>query len=123
MALILSTGIDPILLKTREMILEHSGHGVVSAITESEVRDACRQHIFSVAIVGQALSPALKTRIQRIVRAHCPAARILELYPANSEPVLRHADAWLEVPLENPGELVDRVNALGNDTRRNCAAA
>lgn len=123
MALILSTGIDPILLKTRELILERSGHSVVSAMTESEVRDACRQHVFAVAVVGQALSPGSKTRIQRIVRVHCPAAKILELHPANSEPVLRHADAWLEVPLENPGELVSRVTALANDSKRNCAAA
>jgi len=123
MALILSTGTDPILLKTRELILERAGHGVVSAMTESEVRDACRQYVFGVAVIGQALSPASKTRIQRIVRVHCPAARTLELYPANSEPVLRDADAWLEVPLENPGELVDRVTALGNDSNRNCAAA
>jgi hypothetical protein len=40
-ALVLCTGIDPVLMETRKLILERSGHKVMSATAEPELENAC----------------------------------------------------------------------------------
>ena len=112
MALILCTGVDPVLIKTRQLILEAAGHKVTTAINESAVAAACQQQVFDVAVIGQAVSPTVKRQIMALIRRHCPSARVLELYRYSTGRILSNADAWLEVPVDVPQELAERVTAL-----------
>lgn len=112
MALVLCTGVDPVLMKTRQLILEAAGHTVIPAVDEREVKAVCSLHKFDVAIIGQTLAPKIKARVLGLVREHCPPAKILELYPLYQNKALEDADAWLEMPTRAPEELVDTVNTL-----------
>jgi CheY-like chemotaxis protein len=111
MALVLCTGVDPVLMKTRQLILENAGHTVVPAIDEHEIEAACSKQKFDVAVIGQNISPNVKARFAELVRAHCPTAGILELCPPYASKTLKNADAWLEMP-GDPEELVNAVNSL-----------
>jgi DNA-binding response OmpR family regulator len=112
MALVLCTGVDPVLLTTRKLILEHAGHKVVTATDELTVKAACEQQAFDVAVIGRAVSALAKRRLLMVIRRHCPSAQILELYRFNSGRILEDADSWLEVPADVPQELAERVTAL-----------
>jgi hypothetical protein len=54
----------------------------------------------------------VKQRIALLIRQHCPAAKILELHPRYAGKAVKDADSWLEVPIDVPSELADRVNEL-----------
>ena len=112
MALVLCTGVDPVLLKTRKLILQSAGHRVITAMDESAIAKACGQHAFEVAIIGQTAPESVKRRIMMLIRTNCPAARVLELYRFSIGKILEDADAWLEVPSDLPQELAERVNAM-----------
>jgi len=112
MALVLCTGVDPVLIKTRQLILQQAGHTVITAVDESAVTTACQQHTFEVAVIGQAVSPMVKRQIMELIRKHCPTAKILELYQFSTSRILEDADSWLAVPAEVPQELAERVTAL-----------
>jgi CheY-like chemotaxis protein len=111
MALVLCTGVDPVLLRTRQLILENAGHTVVPASDEREIKAACSKQKFDVAVIGQNIPPKVKARLVELVREHCPAAAILELCPPYASKALKDADAWLEMP-SDPEELVNAVNSL-----------
>jgi CheY-like chemotaxis protein len=111
MALVLSTGNDPVLMKTRQLLLEGAGHTVVPASDEREIRAVCDRQKFDVAVIGQHISPNVKIRVVDLVREHCPDVRILELTLPYASKALKDADAWLEMPSE-PQELVTAVNSL-----------
>jgi len=112
MALVLCTGVDPVLLKTRKLILQSAGHTVITAMDESGIAKACGQHAFEVAVIGQTAPESVKRRIMTLIRTNCPAARVLELYRFSTGKILEDADAWLEVPSDLPQELAERVNAM-----------
>ena len=112
MALVLCTGVDPVLMRTRQLILEHAGHTVVTAGDESEIIAACRQHEFDVAVIGQAVSTKVKRQIMTAIRQCRPTIKVLELYRCPTGKSLDNADAWLEVPTDVPQELAERVAAL-----------
>lgn len=57
MALVLSTGIDSVLMKPRQLILESAGHTVVRASDEREIKAVCSRQKFDVAVIGQHISP------------------------------------------------------------------
>ena len=116
MALVLCTGVDPVLMKTRQIILENAGHTVVPASGEHEIKAVCGEQKFDVAVIGQSISSKAKTRVLDLVREHCPAARILELTRPYASKALEDADAWLEMPSE-PEELVKAVNSLAVDKK------
>jgi hypothetical protein len=97
-ALVLCTGVNKVLLETRKLILERAGHTVVSVIDEPSLLPACQKHSFDVAVIGQTLSMNMKRRIASIITQHCAGAKLLELYPQFSKPVLSEADAALPVP-------------------------
>jgi CheY-like chemotaxis protein len=113
-ALVLCTGIDPSLLRTRKLILEKAGHTVVTASDQRDVVAACKNHEFNVAVIGQTVSTKSKRSISSLVRQNCPSAKILELYQANHGPALPagEADAWLEVPTDVPQDLAAQVSKL-----------
>jgi hypothetical protein len=114
MALVLCTGVEQSLLRTRKLILEKAGHTVLTAIDQRDVVAACRKHSFNVAVIGQTVSTKSKRAISSLVRQHCPSARILELYQANHGPALPdgEADSWLEVPTDVPQDLAAHVSKL-----------
>jgi CheY-like chemotaxis protein len=112
MALVLSTGVDKALLKTRRLILESAGHKVATVMDETALLVACKEHSFDVAVIGQTVSANFKRRACTLIRQHCPAAKILELYPPHMGRVLDDADSWLVVPAEAPQELAERVDEL-----------
>jgi hypothetical protein len=112
MALVLCAGADASLVRTRQLILERSGHVVVPALDEPTVVAACGQHKFEVAVLGHSLAPQAKRRMAGVVREHCPASKVLELYALSTGTALQDADAWLEVPSEDPQELAARVQEL-----------
>lgn len=114
MALVLCTGVDPILMKTRQLILETAGHTVIPALDERGIEAACSQYKFDVAVIGKSITPKIKARVLELLRKHCPAARILELYPAYTGRALKDADAWLEMSSASPEELADAVNLLAS---------
>ena len=109
MALVLCTGVDPVLMKTRQLILENAGHTVVPASDEHEA--VCGRQKFDVAVIGQNIPARVKTRVLDLVREHCPEAKILELTLPYASKALQDADAWLEMPSE-PEELAKAVNSL-----------
>jgi CheY-like chemotaxis protein len=112
MAQVLCTGVDPVVMKTRQLILENAGHTVVPASDEDAVKAVCAQNKFDVAVIGQNISAKMKTRVLEIVRENCPAAKVLEVYPSYAPKALENADAWLEMPSTSPEDLVDLVNSL-----------
>ncbi len=117
MALVLCTGVDPVLMRTRQLILEGAGHTVVPAFDEREIKAVCNQHKFDVAVIGQTISPKVKAHVLDLVREHCPTARILELYPPYVGKSLTEADAWLQMPTDRPEELVEAVNSLAAEKK------
>jgi hypothetical protein len=114
MALVLCTGVNRNLVATRKMILEEAGHTVVPALSDRDLIQACEQHDFDVAVIGQAISSREKNRIYSLVRLHCPSLRVLELYSPHEGKVLIAADDWLAVPADVPTDLADHVSALAD---------
>lgn len=111
-ALVLCTGKDPSLLRTRKLILERAGHTVITATDRRAVTAACNQHKFDVAVLGQSVSSESKRVIRNLIRQLCPSTKILELYQANSGRTIQDADSWLEVPTDVPQDLAERVSEL-----------
>lgn len=112
MALVLCTGSDTVVMKTRQLILESAGHSVILASNDGEVEKACRNHQFDVAVIGQNVSPAVKKRLFVLLREYCTKAKILELHRPFNEKVLPDAHAWLVMPSETPEELAEIVTEL-----------
>jgi hypothetical protein len=112
MALVLCTGSDPVVMKTRQLLLETAGHTVILASDDSQVEKACKSHQFDVAVIGQNVSPAVKQRFFGLVREHCASTRILELLRPFNDRTLDKADASLVMPSETPEQLVELVTAL-----------
>jgi hypothetical protein len=118
MALVLCSGANQALLKTRRYILEAAGHTVVTVTDESALLAACKKHSFDVAVVGQSTAPKVKHRIASLVREHCPNAKVLELYEPHLGRELKDADSWLATPTDVPRDLADRVTELANGNGR-----
>ena len=52
MALVLCTGIDPSVVRTRQLILERAGHVVVPALDKANLIKACQQDKLDVAVLA-----------------------------------------------------------------------
>lgn len=112
MALVLCTGSDTVVMKTRQLILESAGHMVILASNDGQMEKACKSHQIDVAVIGQNVSAAVKMRFFLLLRKHCTTAKILELHRPFNEKVLPQADGWLVMPSENPEELAELVTEL-----------
>lgn len=99
------------------MLLESAGHTVISALGTDTVMYACKRGGFDVAIIGQGSSDADKQMFFALIRKHCPGVKVLELFRAHSQPVLKAAEDHLEVPSDAPSDLIERVTALGGRHR------
>jgi hypothetical protein len=93
------------------MILEEAGHKVVAMEDEKLLRGAGLEIRFDVVVVGHCISLENKRLVFSTIRRHCPSAKILELHRTYGGS-LDNADSWLEVPLESPEELAERVTSL-----------
>ena len=96
------------------MVLEHAGHDVMTATGERELIAACSKIKFDVAVIGQVVSPVEKNRIMRLIRYHCPDAKVLELFIPSAGKMLPEADDWLEASVTPPVDLVERVAMLAS---------
>jgi DNA-binding NarL/FixJ family response regulator len=112
MATVLCTGVDRVLNETRTLILRQAGHAAMCAIEEHEIIAACKEHNFDVVVVGQAMSDSQKRDLFKVIRQHCGAAKVLELYLPFSGRALKQADGWLEVPARVPTDLAVHVERL-----------
>jgi hypothetical protein len=97
MALVLCTGVYPVLIKTRKLIFEHAGHTVIPCTDELQLVAACEEHAFDVAVIGQAVSRKVKRHIALLIRQNCPPVKILELYLVYEGRAVDDADSWMEV--------------------------
>jgi vacuolar-type H+-ATPase subunit F/Vma7 len=112
MALVVCTGVDQALLNTRRMILEVAGHTVVTVTDERSLVEALEEHTFDVAVIGQTVAARIKRKISAIIREHCPAVKVLEIYDNHSGRVLDDADASMMALGEVPKDLADQVDEL-----------
>ncbi|HET9181581.1 MAG TPA: hypothetical protein VFP59_05575 [Candidatus Angelobacter sp.] len=112
MALVLCTGSDAVVMKTRQLLLEQAGHTVVLASNERQVEKACKDNPFDVVVIDQNVSPSVKKRFFHLLREDCTTAKILELHRPFNDRVLETADAWLVMPSEAPEGLSELVTAL-----------
>jgi hypothetical protein len=113
-ALVLCTGVDESLLRTRKLILEKAGHTVFAMSDERDVMAACKAHRFDVAVIGQTVTPKIKKRVASLIRQHCQSAKLLELYRPYEGRIIEDADSWLLVPTDIPQDLVEYVNKLAD---------
>jgi len=111
-AFVLCTGVDPALLATRKLILEGAGHRVVTATSDEEITQTCRQNRVDVAVIGQTVWREQKKRLFATVRHNCSTVKVLELYTLATGRELKDADDWLEVPTDIPPQLAERVSKL-----------
>ena len=121
MALVLCTGSDEPLMKTRQLILERAGHTVVTAMDQRLLEGACQNDQFDVAVIGQDTVPQEKLRIASVIRQHCPTAKILELHAVSPGKVIKDADSWLEVLTSGPNELAERVATLARSVEEDAS--
>ena len=112
MVLVLCTGANRALIRTRKFLLERSGYTVIAAMNEEEIAAACKQNGFDVVVLCQRISPQVKKKAATLIRKNCPSAKILELYEAPTGRQLTDADAWMEVPGAVPADLAAQVAAL-----------
>lgn len=119
MALVLSTGADVVLMRTRQLLLEREGHSVITVSDDESLASACKRYVFDVAILGHTLPAKMKRHDADLIRRHCPNVKLLELYSGGWS--LNDADSWLQVPAETPAELANRVTDLSKRsiTQRN----
>jgi DNA-binding response OmpR family regulator len=99
-------------METRRLILEQAGHTVIQATTEGEVIRACTNTPLQVVVLGQMFEREAKRQTFAAIRQHCPSAKVLSLYLRGSDRVLPDADDWLEVPVDVPAALAERVSEL-----------
>ena len=118
MALILCTGVDEELIRSRKLLLERGGHKVVVAAGPWSLIQACMENQFDVAVMGQAISQPRKRHLLKLIRRHCPDTRVLELYSLPTGRWLENADDWLAVPAEIPTDFLEHVSALASQPVR-----
>jgi hypothetical protein len=112
MAVVLCTGVEAVLLITRKLMLERAGYIVVVAVTKPAIIEACQQHAFHVAVVGQEDTPEKKNSVFSLIRRYSPSTKVLEVYPIEVGRTLKSADDWLALPKQEPTELIERVTNL-----------
>ena len=118
MAVVLCTGVDPLLLETRKLILEQAGHTVFEATNAREALAICREQRVDIVLLCQTLLPEGKRAMVVAVRRHCPSAKILELYHSHQGKVLNDVDEWMEVPPGVPQDLAKRVEEVAKQQPR-----
>jgi DNA-binding response OmpR family regulator len=70
---ILSVSYNEALLRTREMLLQHDGHSVVSALGFTDAVERCKDGNYGLFILGHSIPEKDKRELIRVFRAHCSA--------------------------------------------------
>lgn len=106
---ILNVGADPQLLASSTDALTSAGFEVISAVNLTQVVHACEEHGFSLAILGQDLSPDEKTRITMAIRNYGESTTSIL-------PLFEPGDTRSVVPLEKgPEALIEAaIRILGS---------
>jgi DNA-binding response OmpR family regulator len=106
---ILNVGADPQLLASSTDALTSAGFEVISAVNLTQVVHACEEHGFSLAILGQDLSPDEKTRITMAIRTYGESTTSIL-------PLFEPGDTRSVVPLEKgPEALIEAaIRILGS---------
>ncbi len=108
---ILSISYDPLLLKTRQHLLEQRGYAVVSAEGFTEAIERCEAGKFDLVVMGHSIPHRDKEALFELIQRYCPAP-VIALLRTGEEP-LRGAAGSAD-PM-NPTEFLDIVgNALSN---------
>jgi CheY-like chemotaxis protein len=105
---ILSVSYDPVLLSTRQLLLESCGYSVTSAEGFIEALDHCRRGGYDLLIIGHSIPHADKRAIVQEASRHRPSP-ILALLRQN-EPELEGATE--SVDATRPELLLSCVNRL-----------
>jgi len=104
---ILSISYDPMLLKTRQHLLELQGYEVVSAEGFTEATERCQAETFDLVVMGHSIPHKDKEALFDLIQRRCPAP-VIALLRAGEEP-LRGAAGSAD-PM-NPTEF---LKAVGN---------
>jgi len=82
---VLSVSYDPVLLKTREMILEKQGYIVCSVQTLEDAIQASRSKCFDVAIIGHSIPIDDQRQIASVIRQNRAASFVVALKSREGE--------------------------------------
>ncbi len=105
---ILSISYDPLLLKTRQHLLEQQGYRVVSAEGFTEATDRCRAEKFDLVVMGHSIPHKDKEALYELVQRNCPAP-VIALLRSGEEPLKGAAGS---VDPMNPKEFLDVVSKV-----------
>lgn len=108
MAKILSVSYDEPLLRTRHMLLQHSGYDTVSSFGFMASLQHCKQGHFDLFILGHSIPHADKEQLVEEFRRVCPAP-IISLRRSSGERLVDGADYHIEPDPEPLLDLVERV--------------
>ncbi len=105
---ILSISYDPMLLQTRQHLLQQKGYAVVSAEGFTEAMERCQQGGFDLAVMGHSIPHRDKEALIASIKQHCPVP-VIALLRVGEKPL---AGAAASADPMNPGaflEIVDRL--------------
>lgn len=106
---VLSLSYDPVLLKTRAMILQKEGYTVWSVHTLRDALEASRKRCFDAAIIGHSIPVDDQQQIATMIRENCAAAFIVALTGREGE-ITSFADRALDA--HKPGEMVAELDRM-----------
>lgn len=76
---VINVSADPMVARTREMVLKRHGYRVKTALDVDALEKACHEGGFDLAILGHSLNPAERERALSILRNHCGDAPVLDI--------------------------------------------
>ncbi len=106
---ILSVSYDPVLLQTRQLLLEHAGYRVTSVEGVTSALAACQSERYDLLVIGHSIAHRDKQAIAGEFKRMW-GAPVLVLLRAN-EPKLREADFSIDAA-EGPAPLLAIVNTI-----------
>jgi len=105
---ILSVSYDELLLRTRHMLLQHSGYDTVSSLGFTQSLEHCKNGNFDLFILGHSIPYSDKRQLVEEFRDVCPAP-IISLRRNPGEQIVDGADYHIE---PDPEPLLDLVNRI-----------
>lgn len=99
---------DPVVRKTKQMVLEHVGANVTAIGTVRELQFLTARSVFDLVIVGRSVGEEAKRKVADAVRRNMPKTPILEI--CDVSPVITGADHVLHS--HDPEDLAEMVKAI-----------
>jgi len=107
MAKILSVASSEALKTTRQLLLEHQGHSVCSALTLDEVESLAQTEKVDLALIGHGFKGTEKRKIARAINQYFPGLPILEM--CFHSPEIPGADFVLS---DSPADLIKSIRHI-----------